>query len=165
MSDPTTNKYAPTVWGTTTTRDLECPSGQLCQVRMPGVQTLIAAGILESADTLTTLVDEKHIKRVSPKKAPNTNGIEVDGASLLKDPDSIRKVFTLVDQITVHMVLQPQIYPVPGPGEDRVGDRVYVDMVDMLDRMFIFQYAIGGDQNLEQFRDQFAEGLGGVAAR
>lgn len=171
----TDNKYAPTTWGQEVLRDLEMPSGQLCQIRPPGMQALIAAGVLESADTLTSLIDEKHLKRVAPTrknaKGPQGQALKpgdveaVDSRGLMQDPENLVKIFTLVDKVTVHMVVQPNVQPVPEPGAVREEGVIYVDMVDFLDKMYIFQYSIGSDSNLEQFRSEFASSLGSLATR
>lgn len=185
MTEP---KYTPTAWGQEPTHDLPVPSGQLCQVRMPGVQAMIAAGVFESIDTLTGLINEKHIKRVqgrTPKAGPGSqNGqpVQVDTDALMKDPKNLAKVFELVDKVTEHMVLQPKVKrPVKkipqgeiGSGEftevllkfeEREDDVVYTDRIDMMDKMFIFQYAVGGDTDVESFRERFQEGMGGVAVK
>lgn len=183
----TENKYAPSIWGAQEQFcDLECPSGQLCQVRLPGIQPLIAAGVLESADTLTALVDSKHIKRVQGKATPAKNHIdlgkgqtgELDTESLMKDPASLQKVFDLVDRVCEHMIVQPavkravrkvtergKVTEVGIPMDDRLEGIVYTDQIDMVDRMFILNYAIGGDSDVEAFRKQLPEGLGGLAAK
>lgn len=169
------NKYILTGWGRQVFEDLECPSGQLCQVRKPGVEKLISAGILDSADTLSTLVNQKHIQRVKGK-AP-----EVDGAALLKDPRNMMNILNLVNKAVVHMVIQPTVLPITvlekdsngneverplrdNEREEEINGRVYVDSIDMIDRMFIFQYATGGSLNVEQFRSKFDEVVGGMAS-
>lgn len=170
------NKYAVTAWGQLTLEDLVVPSGQLCQVRPAGVQTLMAAGVIENVDTLTTLVDEKHIKRVKPNvKSGNpavknaAEDVEIDTESIMKNPEQLQKMFSLVDKVVLHMVVQPTILPAvdengkPIPYSERQEGVGYLDMVDMMDKMFIFQYAVGGSPDLESFRERFQSGMGGVA--
>lgn len=184
----TENKYAATVWGQAKFQDLEVPSGQLCQVRMSGVQQLIGAGVLDSADTLTSLIDEKHIKRTQSRgkapakprvegdalKNPDGTTTKVDTNSLLKDPEKLARVFELVDKVTAHMVVQPEIkrpvklnekgVEIPLGGDEREDGVVYTDMIDLQDKMFIFQYAVGGDTDLESFRQRFGQSMASVAA-
>lgn len=175
MSD---SKYAPSVWGKPQYEDLEVPSGQLCQVRLPGVQQLIAAGVIDSADTLTTLVDEKHIKRVQGKTSGRAPQKEINTQSLMRDPENLKKLFTVIDKVCIHMVVQPtvksalreveqdgktdiQVIPVT----EREENVVYTDQIDMLDKMFIFQYAVGGGTDLDSFREQFQQAVGSVAVK
>lgn len=174
------SRYAPTAWGTSVFEDLTMPSGQLAQVRRPGIQQLISAGVLDSADTLSTLVDQKHIKRVKGKPAG------IDASSLLKDPKNMLSVLELVDKVVAHMVVKPEVQrPVtpnlesPKDGapkdeasnphtralrdEERDPEVVYTDQIDMVDRMFIFSYAVGGSTDVERFRSGLDQAMGSMA--
>jgi hypothetical protein len=169
-----TSQYAPTTWGQEPTHDLTVPSGQLCQVRLPGVQQMINAGVFESIDTLTGVVSEKHIKRVQGRSQKQGQPVEIDTNSLMKNPEDLAKVFEIVDKVTEHMVLQPKVKrpirkAVDGkevllPFDEREDDVVYTDRIDAMDKMFIFQYAVGGDTDVESFRERFKQGMGSVAA-
>lgn len=174
-SSDETNKYALTGWGTSLYDDLTMPSGQVAQVRKPGVQRLIAAGLLENADTLATIVDQKHIKRVKGK-------LQVDPASLLKDSANMMSVLEMVDKIVAHMVIQPSVrrpvhVDVDGPrnekdelptrplrDEEREPGVVYTDQIEMIDRMFIFSYAVGGSTDVERFRGGLEKAMGSMEA-
>lgn len=169
-SSTTPNPYAATTWSTSPYDDVTMPSGQLAQVRKPGIQRLIGDGLLDSADTLSALVDQKHIKRVKGKP-------EVDGASLIKDPKNMLAVLDLVDKIVEHMIVQPTVKrPVmidsvdetknrPLLDNEREEDVVYTDAIDMGDRMFIFQYALGGSSDVERFRSGLNEAMGSMATK
>lgn len=174
----TENIYAPTAWGAKTAfLDLTVPSGQVCQVRQPGVENLLAAGVLENADTLMSIVNQKvdKAKGKAPKKPT------VDTAKIMDDPKKVVSVFALIDRVVEYMVVQPAIKrPVvrtpkdDAPGEfnerpmlpeERDQATIYTDSIDLGDRMFIFQYAIGGGDDIESFREKFSEGLGSLAAQ
>lgn len=136
--------------------ELTVPSGQDCLVRRPGVEPLIEIGLLDKVDGLTGLVDQKHIKRVKGEKS-------VDIDSLAKDKDSLLNVIKTVNDIIVHVVVEPEVLPVPEEGTKRDPESVYVDDIDLNDKMFIFNYAIGGTSDLEQFRQQSEQTAGSVA--
>lgn len=174
----TENIYAPTAWGAKSAfLDLTVPSGQVCQVRQPGVENLLAAGVLENADTLMSIVNQKvdKAKGKAPKKPT------VDTAKIMDDPKKVVSVFALIDRVVEYMVVQPAIKrPVvrtpkdDAPGEfnerpmlpeERNQATIYTDSIDLGDRMFIFQYAIGGGDDIESFREKFSEGLGSLAAQ
>lgn len=167
------NKYAPSVWGIEKFNDLECPSGQLAQVRQPGVQAMISSGVLQSADTLTSLVDQKHIKRVQGKAKPADP--QIDGSSLIKDPENMKRVFDVVDRVTEYMVVQPVVRrpferddqgnEVFIGGSHREEGVIYTDQIDLMDRMFIFQYAVGGSTDVEEFRRIFTPDVGSLAVK
>lgn len=139
------NKYAPTAWNKVDKGiDLKCPSGQLCRVTRPGVENLIKLGLLDKLDGLTGLVDQKHIKRVKGGKAP-----DLDVESLLRDPKSLTAALETMNKIVVHVVLEPHLTL-----DDADEEKIHINNVDMDDRAFIFQFATGGTNDLEQFRKQ-----------
>ncbi len=159
---PIDPKYAPTVWGSGQVggaEDLEVPSGQLCLVKRPGVQGLMAAGVLHQADSLSALVDQKHLKKGKPGEAA-----EVDPASLIKDGKALDNLMHVVDRVVSHVVVQPPIKMAPNDVTRRKAGQVYTDMVDLVDKMFIFNYAMGGTRDLERFRGELDESLGSVDA-
>lgn len=45
------------------------------------------------------------------------------------------------------------------------GERLYVDEVDLNDKMFVFQFAVGGTKDAEKFREEQASALGAVSGR
>jgi hypothetical protein len=163
------NKYSATSWGRAPYQDLQMPSGQLAQVRMPGVQQLIAIGVLDSTDSLSALIDKKHIRRVKGKPT-------LDGASLMSDPKNILSLMQVVDRVTAHMVVQPTVQEPfvkehddngvlanrPIRDDERNPEVVYTDAIETIDKMFIFQYAVGGSADLAQFRERFQASLGSL---
>ena len=155
----TDDAYAPTTWGSDNNglHDLTVPSGQRCLVKRPGVQGLMVAGVLHNLDTLTTLVSEKHIKRVSGQA-------EVDVASLLGDEQNLLKILHTVDRVVAHVVVKPPVEMAPNDVTLRQPGQVYTDMVDVEDKMFIFQFVVGGTADLERFRDQLGESVGSIPA-
>jgi hypothetical protein len=178
----TENKYAPSAWGAKSAFvDLTVPSGQLCQVRQPGVENLIAAGVLDNADTLIGLVNQKVEK--AKGKTPAAKKAQVDPTEVFKqDPKKLTSLFAMIDKIVEHMVIQPKVVrPVvkldedpAKPGtfaerpmlpEERDENTVYTDSIELADRMFLFQYAIGGGDDVDSFREKFATSLGGLAAQ
>lgn len=169
---PSSDKYAATAWSMDRYIDLKFPSGQLAQVRRPGVPQLVAMGILDSADSLGALIAQKHIKRVR-------GSAQVDAASLLKDPANLLTIMQLVDRITAYMIIQPKVENVAIEFEDDEGKKkwrnrtedereegvVYTDAIEITDRMFLFQFAVGGSTDLATFRERFATALGSMEAQ
>jgi hypothetical protein len=154
------SKYAPTAWGTTIggAEDLIVPSGQTCLVKRPGVQGLMTSGVLRDMDSLSALVSEKHIKRVKGKTD------EIDVSSLMKDQSNIDNVLHVVDRVICEVVLKPSVHMTPNDPTSRVPGVIYADMVDITDKMFIFQYAVGGTAGLNSFREQFDDAVGSVGS-
>lgn len=154
------DKYAATTWGSQLggAEDLTVPSGQMCLVKRPGVEGLMKAGVLHDLDSLSQIVDSKHVKRVQGK--PD----EIDTASLMQSPENIDNVLHVVDRVICYVVMKPQILMTPNDPTSRVQGRVYADMIDIVDKMFIFQYAVGGVRGLEPFREQLNEALGDMGS-
>lgn len=138
--------------------DLTCPSGQLCRVRRPGVQGLIKANVLESFDQLTSIVANETIPKAEGSPV-------VDATTILRDPEKLNEAFVLMDKIVVYVVLEPEVLPAPASEDERDDDLVYVDEIDIEDKAFIMNFAIGGSRDLERFREGTEEALGGVPAR
>lgn len=160
--DPT-SKYAPDAWlsgGIGGMEDLQVPSGQLCLVRRPGMEGLMKAGVLHNVDTLSSLVNEKHLKRV----AKGGKAQEIDIASLMDDPKALDDVLMIVDKVICHCVVKPEIHRTPNDVTRRQPGVVYADMVDINDKMFIFNYVVGGSSDLETFRRGLVDAVGGLEA-
>jgi hypothetical protein len=155
-SDPQ-SKYAPTSWGNGgagSMVDLTVPSGQTCLVRRPGVEGLIKTGVLKNVDSLTAIVNEKHIKRVEGRET-------LDVKSL--DEAALETIMDTIDKIIAFAVVQPPVFRTPDDVTNRVPGTVYTDMIDTMDKMFIFNFVVGGTRDLESFRSEFFELLGSVA--
>lgn len=149
VEDPT-SKYAPDAWisgGVGGMEDLTVPSGQLCLVRRPGMEGLMKAGVLHNVDSLSQIVNEKHIKRVNGKATD-----EIDMTSLMKDSQGMEEVTNVIDKVICHVVVKPEIHRSPNDVTLRKPGVVYTDMVDITDKMFIFNFVVGGTRDLERFR-------------
>jgi hypothetical protein len=147
------------VWATSTpvdhTVDLTVPSGQKCRAKRLGLEGIIATGVLGDADTLTGYVDKKHINKTK-------DGEKLNVASIMKDPRALDDLLSLVDKTVPHIVVEPKVHPVPAKLEDREDGTVYVDMVGLEDKMFLFQWSVGGTGDIEAFRSQSADTVAGV---
>lgn len=156
------DKYAPNAWlanGVGTLEDLTVPSGQICLVRRPGLEGLMKAGVLRNVDNLSALVNERHIKKNKKGSSPSVN---VD--SVMRDPQALENIMHTVDKAVCFCVVKPEIVMAPNDVTSRVPGVVYTDMVDIEDKMFIFNYVVGGTRDLETFRGGLDESVGGVAA-
>lgn len=158
-------KYAATTWGSDSTlgglRDLEVPSGQVCLVKRPGVEGLLTAGVLENMDVLTSLVGEKVAKKAK-KSAGAAKQAEVSVEEIFKDPEKAEAVLHTVNRVLCEVVIKPPIFMAPNDVTRRKSGVIYTDMVDLNDKMFIFQYVVGGSADLESFRDELSEAMGSL---
>lgn len=149
---------------------LTTPSGQTCQAKRLGMVGIVEAGLLGDADTLTAFVDSKHVKRVRGGKGADRDEINV--ASLMKDPDELKKVIMLVDRATPHIVMDPVVRlhftdekdgsTLRIPDADREAGVVYTDQIGFEDKMYLFNWAVGGTADVERFRSESSDAVAGV---
>jgi hypothetical protein len=157
----TDSKYAPTAWGSQGGRhELELPSGQVILCKRPGPQGLMEAGLLEALDTLTAIVDGELI----PKAEGQAPEIKLDPAKLMADPAKLEQMLHMMNRIVCHVVIEPQVKMTPNDITNREHGVVYTDQIDMDDKSFILQFAMGGTRDLETFRQESQAALGSMAA-
>lgn len=159
--DPS-DKYAASAWGSggNTYEDLTFPSGQLALVRRPGVEGLMSEGLLHNLDTLTPLL-EGHKAKANGKRPKQ----DLDISMVLKNPAMLIQMTHLLDRVLCACVVKPDIVMTPNDVTSRKKGVVYADMVDLDDKLFLFNYAVGGTRDLERFRRESAAALGGVPAQ
>lgn len=152
-------KYAATTWGSSADalEDLEVPSGQLCLVRRPGLEGLLKAGVLHSLDSLTSLVQSQHINGASDSQVDN------ELALIMSDPMKMDAMLRIIDRVVCYVVVKPEVQMTPGDITSRDTDVIYADMVDLTDKMFILNYAVGGTRDLERFRGELSGRMGHMA--
>lgn len=151
---PQDHKFAANKWKNKNT-ELECPSGQWCLVRRPGIQGLIKNGVLHSIDQLTALVQTETIPKAEGRP-------QVSAEALMADPKKIESALEMMDKIVMFTVIEPKLHPVPANDEDRDDDLVYIDDVELDDKSFIMNFAVGGSADLQRFREESALSLGSV---
>ena len=159
-------KYTPTAWGAGGSEfsDLQCPSGQVCLARRPGIEGLLKAGILHEMDVLTPMISQ-HRDRVNGKRS-RTKEQEQNAqlAEMVKDPKKLDQMLHLVDRVACYVVVQPPLKMTPNDPTNRKPGQVYCDQVDLMDKMFILNYAVGGSRDLERFHGEFGSTLGDIQA-
>lgn len=149
-SENATDPYAPTTWGQVDT-EYVVSSGQKCRIKNLDLRDVIAAGLLDRLNTLQGVVD-KSVKKGEGK--PPT-----DPMRMLSDKRTGIQFADLVDEITCMVVTQPPVHMVPDPkakaieARERIPGVVYVDTINLSDKIDIFNHALGGLRQLEPFRD------------
>lgn len=162
------DRYAPTAWGQGEgvaggPVDLEMPSGQIALVRRPGIQQLMIEGVLHKLDNLTALVDKKYVKKARVGKPGSKPSDALDVKGLLGDPSALVETMHTVDRVVCAVVVKPPVQMAPNDVTRRVPGVIYTDMIQLQDRMFIFNYAIGGSRDLESFRRESEAVVGSLA--
>jgi hypothetical protein len=144
--------------------DVLLPSGNVARLRRVGPAAILRSGIMP--DSLMPIIN-KAIKEGKGEKIEESLDIE--------DPETLTKITEGMDKALLEIVAEPAVAyhlrPVNGsdvweviPDSDRdIESFIYTDEVDMQDKMFIFNYAVGGTRDLESFREQHAERVGSLA--
>lgn len=147
--------------------DLEVPSGALCQVRRPGPMGLIEAGLLDNIDILGSLIQTEHVDRVNGRAPASEEDDRTkqlrQAQELMRDPAKLKAATSMIDKVLCHVVVQPEIH-LPVPPEERDPDKVYSDSVEWEDKMFIFDFVLGGAADIATFRQKQQEIMGDLAA-
>lgn len=161
--------------------DVELPSGATCQARRPGVQGLIAAGLLDSFDDLTALVQTEHIGPKTPRgqiaaaAKVSAKQSQDAAAALMADKDKLASAFQLVDRLVAGIVTQPLVwvdYQFALESDEAFAERtakalkdeaIAVRDVDLDDKMFLMTWSIGGSSDLAAFREGRDKLMGGLA--
>lgn len=144
-------------------RPVTVPSGKTCLVKMlDSMGEFLARGDVPNA--LLPLMME-----AAQGKTEEASDVT---SAVLDDPAKLMEMFELVDKIVCECVLEPTVSPVPQDDEGNNipahlrddDDTLYVDYVELEDRMFIFNYALSGVSDIERFREELSEGMVPVSA-
>lgn len=154
--------------------DLPLPSGNTALVRQISPEAFITSGLIP--DPLSKIITEaiNSKKGLPPKKMQE----------MVSDPKQLSSAFELFDRVLCYVVIEPKVEMPPpckqcgkyanadehrGPDShayiegERNPDVLYADMVDMEDKMFVFQGCLGGTKDLERFRRELTANLAGLS--
>lgn len=139
------------------------PSGQTCLVRKNvSYKDMVADGVLaegglaaefpEYAPDTKTTVDTS--KPVGDQIDLHMDELDTPSliTQLLSTPESTERLWSLINRIAQYTVLQPRLHTPPeDPEEARDPELIYIDYVELEDRAFLFNYALGGSDTVEGF--------------
>lgn len=167
-------------WGSKkqkSTFELELPSGETVLLKRVDMPTLLASGAFP--DSLMSIVSEK-IKSATGKDDTPTALDPAVVKNVLADPAKLAELFDSIDKIVPLVVAEPTVRnhkrPVFDaqekptgtfetiPDDERDEDVVYTDVVDLEDKMFIFQFTVGGTREVEDFRAELGSTVADVSA-
>ncbi len=136
---------------------VELPSGKFIVLSNASLSAFITTG--QIPNSLMSMITGA----VNSKKAKGKSTAQDTMDGILEDPQALNDMFTAVDVYVCGVAMDPKIYMVPEG--DRDDDLLYIDEVEMSDKMFIFQRGIGGTTDLESFRRELATGVDLVQQR
>lgn len=152
--------YAATAWGQPTEQDFTCPSGQKCKLRRVDIMDLLGGGILNDLDFLTSMVNETHIPDGQAGRKASAAALQ----GITGDAKNLAKFQKTMTDVVLRVVIRPELHVLPPEGESRIDGRVYIDTVQMIDKIAIFNWAVTGKEaeEIKQFREQTDEPVGNV---
>lgn len=171
----TKQKRSAKTWKRAGTEEVALPSGNTCVAKRPGPAALLQNGMMP--DALLPIVQEgiRSNKGLPPEKTEE----------LLKDPKSLAGMLDAMDKMLVLIVVEPEVKyhrrtvmdPVTNepkrlsngdeawetiPEDERDEDLLYTDEVDLEDKTFLFNFAVGGTRDFERFRAEQRAAMGDV---
>lgn len=181
MVDNTNATYTPAAeWKNKVEVDgspLDLPSGNTALVKQISPQAFMSQGLIP--DPLTAIV----------KQAINSKqGLPPSAVTKIADnPEQLNAAMEMFDRVLAYVMVAPTVLMPPACQECgeyyNVDDRhkirtredyhpyqeavrednvLYADQVDMDDKMFIFNWCLGGTRDLQKFRDQQQAGVAAV---
>lgn len=156
---------------------LPLPSGNTCLVQPLGIPELLKRGLIPNPlmQTVTEVMEISDFRMTNPTPAQVKAAEKKRRKELAdrmetwnRDPEKMVAVFDMADTITLACVVKPPVHPVPEPDEDgtvsREAGRLYIDEVDLDDKLWIMSYAMSGARDLESFRAELASSVAATAA-
>jgi hypothetical protein len=157
-------EFTPTTWGGNKYEELTVPSGQRCLVRRTlDIKQMVENGIINKIDTLTALVDNKHVSRKAKggKNSAKSQDMQNDVVlkKIMNDPVKFAELLETTDKIVIAIVVMPQLHEAPENDSDRQENIVYIDTVDLEDKLFLVNFAVGGTRGVAKFRRELQQSV------
>jgi hypothetical protein len=164
--------------------DLQLPSGNVALVRAPGLEKFVELGFIPNSllDIMTKLLDANSGKQNAAKVKMEESKFARD---ILSDSSKLSDITAMANKVTVYCVEKPNVVHRPmkeieveeeeelvlrlvADEEamkemlDKAGDQglIWVDEVDLDDKMFIMNFACGGTRAVREFRGELASVVG-----
>jgi hypothetical protein len=171
------------VWGSNapegSEEELTLPSGQTCRARKVTVTSLIEAGVLNEADSLTAMVDQ-HTRRIKGGKGVPDGTVAID-QSIMRDSSTIKAMIMMADRTLPAIVVSPPValhfkditvgkttVTKSLPESERNAMRlvrpglIFTDQIDLEDKMHLFEWGVGGLKAFSSFRADTPNDVGSV---
>lgn len=139
-------------------RLLTLPSGLIAKVKRVELQTYILKN--DVPNPLMAIIHEAISKG---KGIDMEKALGVDKGEL--DLEKLAEMYEIVDNLMVAMFVEPKVEPAPEDEKDRDDDVVYPDDIDEEDKMFLFQWSMGGTEDIATFRLEAQQGMAAVAKK
>lgn len=140
---PTDYESTAKSWSSRGLYDFVTPFGHSCQMRDPLPQDLLAAGLLGKVNVL---------KGAAEKLVKMGEGLPPEKMAEVVTPEEMKNLEEFLDALMPIVVVQPKVYPMPGPDEERVKGRVYPEDIDLTEKVAIMERSLRGVSKYANFR-------------
>lgn len=133
---------------------LALPSGHVCVVKRVSMQTFIEKGMIPNA-LLPIVLKSTQGEGMSKSQV----------ADIMSDNERLKDMMNMADSVVCDVVVAPKITPndvrdtitsdkslTAAAKKKKLAEHLFADEVDINDKMFIYQFAVGGSRDLETFR-------------
>ena len=130
------------------------PSGKYLAFKRVGMQVFLQMGMMPNS-----------LMSYAQNAVEKGRGREMSGeeiTDLISNADKITELVAFIDKAICFVSVEPKIHPVPEDEADRSDEVLYVDEVELEDKMFIWQLVAGGTTDVETFRTESAAVLDSV---
>lgn len=136
------------------------PSGKYLTFKRVGMDVFLTMGMMPNS-----------LMGYAQNAVEKGRGREMTGeeiGDLISNADKVSELVTFIDKAICFVSVEPKIHPIPLDAdgevdEDRRSDEIlYVDEVELEDKMFIWQLVAGGTTSVETFRSESAAVLDSV---
>jgi hypothetical protein len=151
--------YAPTSWTAAAEEDFTCPSGQRCLLRKIDIMEMMSSGLMDRFDFITAETDKRHVSKKSSNSRARRQPKSDDelAREMWDDKKQRADMILMMNTIVTKAVVKPELHTPPTNWDDRQDELIYVDTVQLLDRLAIIQHVFGGIKELARFRSQFEQ--------
>lgn len=135
-------------------KEMVLPSGFTCVATRVNLQVFLKTGKIPNS--LRSMIDKAMAGKEVNQEEIVAKLLEGDKEAL----ETFEDMMMMVDAVVVDCMLDPKVLPAPGNDEPRSEDNptgrseeeLHVDEMDEEDRMFLFNFAVGGTRELQSFR-------------
>ena len=120
---------------------VELPSGNVVRSIRPGLEGFVELGMVPNS--LTAIAEDA----IHKNKAP-------DPRVIAQDQVKLEETAKFMDEVFVYCVKDPVCAFRPEDPAEHDEDVLYIDDVDMEDKVFLFQFVSGGTRSVQRFREQ-----------
>lgn len=133
------------------------PSGNVALCNRPGLDSFLRLGLIPNS--LMGIV-QRSIQEAQKGKEVTAKKMQDEMNKLMEDPTKLADVLDFADKVVCFICVSPKVLMPPPEGEARDENVLYADEVDMDDKMFLFQWAVGGTESVDTFREESGANVG-----